>query len=550
MSELFAGKYQLKRRLGVGGMAEVWLAELRGPQGFTRQLVIKRILPHLADDDNFITMFEDEARLAAHLSHPHAVRVEEFARDGDVWYLAMEYLDGGDLRNLTRRARTINERVPLQVLLQMGGDIASALYHAHTLRGADQQPLNLIHRDVSPHNILVTTQGQAKLVDFGIARAETNQVKTRTGMVKGKSGYMSPEQALGRTLDGRSDQFALAIVLYETALQVRIFQGENDLAIMRKVVACEIPTLISMDPQQSIELSDVLERALQRAPEDRFPDCDAFAAALFNCLDTTGLRGGHQPVADWVKRMDALEGPFDKLVGLDALRKESTGLEEVTRISRSRSAMHSTMASRRNQAAAGQFEPRPNTAKRNEASQAAWPLALALGLLVLGAGAFWLSSSATEQSPTPPRTIEPVPSPNTGAADTQAPTPRVKPSAPPQQQPRVAAKPKTKPKVNTRPRTKSEPRPTPTPVVANPISVKIKLKRSAVFGYGDIYVDGRRRATDQPVATLRLQPGKHTFCIYNKGGQRGWKRTLTIPRDQPQLLGINLEMADPTLKCP
>ena len=168
-------------------MAEVWLAELKGPQGFSRQLVIKRILPHLADDDNFITMFEDEARLAARLNHPHAVRVEEFAQDDEVWYLAMEYLDGGDLRKLSRQALTIGESVPLQVLLQMGGDVSSALHHAHTLKGAQGQPLNMIHRDVSPHNILVTTQGQAKLVDFGIARAESNQVKTRTCLL-----YTSP----------------------------------------------------------------------------------------------------------------------------------------------------------------------------------------------------------------------------------------------------------------------------------------------------------------------------------------------------------------------
>ena len=221
----------------------------------------------------------------------------------------------------------------------MGGDVAAALHHAHTLAGADGQPLNMIHRDVSPHNILVTTQGQAKLVDFGIARAESNQVKTRTGMVKGKSGYMSPEQALGRTLDGRSDQFALAIVLYETAAQARIFQGENDLAIMRKVVACEIPPLISVDPNTSLEFSVVLEQALQRSAEDRFPDCDAFAQALYGCLDSAGYRGGHQPVASWVTQMRGVEGKLTKLPSLDQRRDLSGVREEITKISRSRSAM-------------------------------------------------------------------------------------------------------------------------------------------------------------------------------------------------------------------
>lgn len=549
MSELFAGKYLLKERLGVGGMAEVWLAELKGPQGFSRQLVIKRILPHLADDDNFITMFEDEARLAARLNHPHAVRVEEFAQDDEVWYLAMEYLDGGDLRKLSRQALTIGESVPLQVLLQMGGDVSSALHHAHTLKGAQGQPLNMIHRDVSPHNILVTTQGQAKLVDFGIARAESNQVKTRTGMVKGKSGYMSPEQALGRTLDGRSDQFALAIVLYETALQARVFQGENDLAIMRKVVACEIPPLISLDPNSSLAFSEVLEQALQRAPEDRFRDCEAFAAALYDCLDSAGFRGGHQPVAEWVQRMGTVDGKLTKLPGLDERRELGGALEEITKISRSRSAMNPSVRSQRSQAAAGRLSSPTPTPRRKTEHQTSWlPLALGGGLLVLGLIAFGLLSntdnspqdidSASRVAPTQV-TEQPAVEPAPTAPVVQQPKERPAPAqAPPKQAAQVVKTPtKAKPKTA---------RNAPAKLTAKAALKVIIRKRDRPEDWGVVYIDGKLVRGDNPSKVLSV--GNHSVCVVNAEMGIAWRRKVALPATGTRVY-VNMIDAKPG-SCP
>ncbi len=549
MSELFAGKYLLKERLGVGGMAEVWLAELKGPQGFSRQLVIKRILPHLADDDNFITMFEDEARLAARLNHPHAVRVEEFAQDDEVWYLAMEYLDGGDLRKLSRQALTIGESVPLQVLLQMGGDVSSALHHAHTLKGAQGQPLNMIHRDVSPHNILVTTQGQAKLVDFGIARAESNQVKTRTGMVKGKSGYMSPEQALGRTLDGRSDQFALAIVLYETALQARVFQGENDLAIMRKVVACEIPPLISLDPNSSLAFSEVLEQALQRAPEDRFRDCEAFAAALYDCLDSAGFRGGHQPVAEWVQRMGTVDGKLTKLPGLDERRELGGALEEITKISRSRSAMNPSVRSQRSQAAAGRLSSPTPTPRRTTEHQTSWlPLALGGGLLVLGLIAFGLLSntdnapqdidSASRVAPTQV-TEQPAVEPPPTAPVVQQPKERPAPAqAPPKQAAQVVKTPtKAKPKTA---------RNAPAKLTAKAALKVIIRKRDRPEDWGVVYIDGKLVRGDNPSKVLSV--GNHSVCVVNAEMGIAWRRKVALPATGTRVY-VNMIDAKPG-SCP
>ena len=557
MSELFAGKYLLKERLGVGGMAEVWLAELKGPQGFSRQLVIKRILPHLADDDNFITMFEDEARLAARLNHPHAVRVEEFGQSGDVWYLAMEYLDGGDLRRLTRAALTRDESVPLEVLLQMGGDVAAALHHAHTLAGADGQPLNMIHRDVSPHNILVTTQGQAKLVDFGIARAESNQVKTRTGMVKGKSGYMSPEQALGRTLDGRSDQFALAIVLYETAAQARIFQGENDLAIMRKVVACEIPPLISVDPNTSLEFSEVLEQALQRSAEDRFPDCDAFAQALYGCLDSAGYRGGHQPVASWVTQMRGVEGKLTKLPSLDQRRDLSGVREEITKISRSRSAMQRASTPQKSQAAAGRLGG-TQTAPPPAAAASSWlPLVLAGGLLLLGGVAYFATSQTSQDAPDAASAPSAQPAPE--------PMPReprivVEEPAAPSKEPKVQAAPSTlppakapaaqpAPKVKAKRRV-NKPRRARPPAPAQTANLKVTIRAgSDPRSRGLIYINGRRaRGATERNATVTLPVGRHEVCVVNQEFGIAKRETVTLP---PAGRRIYIKMTDaPSGSCP
>ena len=342
---LFAGKYHLKRRLGLGGMAEVWLADLQGPQGFQRELVIKRILPHLADDENFLTMFEDEARLAAQLNHPHAVRVEELGKEDGTWYLAMEYLDGADLRDLARRARGLRQPIPLEVILQIGADVASALHYAHTLSDQQGRPLNLIHRDVSPHNVIVTRNGHAKLVDFGIARAESNQVKTRTGMVKGKSGYMSPEQALGRDLDGRSDQFALGIVLYELLLRARLFRGDSDMAVMRKVVACNIPPLLSIAPDIPESVQKVINKTLQRAPEDRYPDGNALSEALLSCLHDLGLRGGHGKVGTWVQDMLKSSVVLPQLPSVDDLVGAEPLQEELTRLSSQSSTQAARMRS-------------------------------------------------------------------------------------------------------------------------------------------------------------------------------------------------------------
>jgi serine/threonine protein kinase len=437
----------------------------------------------------------------------------------------------------------------------MGGDVASALHHAHTLKSAHGQPLNMIHRDVSPHNILVTTQGQAKLVDFGIARAESNQVKTRTGMVKGKSGYMSPEQALGRTLDGRSDQFALAIVLYETAAQARIFQGENDLAIMRKVVACEIPPLISVDPNASLAFSEVLEQALQRAAEDRFADCDAFAKALYDCLDSAGYRGGHQPVATWVQRMSAVEGKLAKLPSLDE-RKELSGVrEEITKISRSRSAMRPATTPQRGHAAAGKLSRPAQPPSHSRTEPTSWlPLTLAGGLLALGLIAFLLTSqrSLTESVSAPVTTQRET-------TPTQVTEPQEKP-VPVTPEPVVDPAPKPTPKPTVKPQTKIQKPSTrtqkkrPAKRALNNQStararVKFQFSRRAILNWGNVFVDGKRLNGDNP--EIKVSVGRHKVCVShpNNGDPRVFKKTINVPAEGI-LIPVNMDLMAVPGSCP
>ena len=205
------GHFTLGKRLARGGMAEVFLARQRGPEGFDRKVAVKRILPHLAETADFVRMFLSEARLAARLSHPNIVHIYELGQVGGDYFIAMEYVDGVHAGQLIEHART--EPIWPELIARIGADAAGALAYAHRLTDADGRPLQLVHRDVSPQNIMVSSDGIVKLVDFGIAKAASKAEETRPGVVKGKYAYMSPEQTVGRALDGRSDVFSLGVVL-------------------------------------------------------------------------------------------------------------------------------------------------------------------------------------------------------------------------------------------------------------------------------------------------------------------------------------------------
>jgi hypothetical protein len=274
------GQYVLVRKLAEGGMAEIFLAKLLGADGFERNVVLKRMLPSLSAIPDFVEMFRDEARLAAKLSHPHIVQIHELGFTDGCYYICMEYLAGEDFSTTLRLAGRRRTYVPLPVVVRVLIDAARGLHFAHTFTNEQGQPLNVVHRDVSPSNLYVTYQGQVKVLDFGIAKAESRLVQTRTGVVKGKYIYMAPEQAQGKEVDPRADVFSLGVSLYEAVTHVRPFSRENDLAVLNALLNGEFerPRALRADLPEGLEA--IILKAMAIKPEDRYASAEAFADAL------------------------------------------------------------------------------------------------------------------------------------------------------------------------------------------------------------------------------------------------------------------------------
>jgi hypothetical protein len=269
--ESLISRYELLGRLGSGGMAEVFLARALGIADFEKIVVLKRILPDKRDDPRFVGMLRDEARVAAVLDHPNIVHTYDVGVDDGGVFIAMEYIDGEDVRTLLDRVRKANETIPLPLALQIAAGAAAGLHHAHEKTDTHGTPLSIVHRDVSPANIIVTRHSTVKLIDFGIAKAGTTREQTAVGTLKGKVAYMSPEQVRGLKLDRRSDVFALGIVIYELVTMVRPFEADNQIAVMHRV--CEEPHVPADErrPTLPASLGRVLDRALAKDPEERYP---------------------------------------------------------------------------------------------------------------------------------------------------------------------------------------------------------------------------------------------------------------------------------------
>ncbi|HSK00191.1 MAG TPA: serine/threonine-protein kinase, partial [Kofleriaceae bacterium] len=278
------GSYEIIRKLARGGMAELFLA--RGPEGLA---VLKKILPKHADSPRFLQLFLDEARLAGSLDHPNIVRVFGADRDGATAFFAMEYLHGQDVRTMLHRAWTIREQVPIEHAIHVASRVAAALHHAHEQRRPDGTLLQIVHRDVSPSNIIVSYQGAVKLVDFGVAKAATSTVKTRTGALRGKVSYMSPEQARGAAIDRRSDIFSLGIVLWEMITTQRLFRGENDLQTLQLIINRPPAPPSELQPACEPELDRIVLRALAQDPDARYQTAAELLGDLEDAASIQGL---------------------------------------------------------------------------------------------------------------------------------------------------------------------------------------------------------------------------------------------------------------------
>ena len=264
------GQYTLLERVAVGGMAEVWKARMQGMEGFQKTVAIKRILPHLTDSVDFLTMFVDEAKLAAQLNHPHIIHIYDLGKLDDDYYIAMEFVEGKDLRTILNEARRREQPLPLPLALLVASRLASALDYAHRKRDFDNRELGLVHRDVSPQNVLISYEGDIKLCDFGIVKAVAKASKTQMGALKGKLQYMSPEQAWGRVVDARSDIFSLGAVLFEMLTGKRLFAGDSEISVLESVRDCRIRAPRELEPELPAAVDAIVLKALARDPDDRY----------------------------------------------------------------------------------------------------------------------------------------------------------------------------------------------------------------------------------------------------------------------------------------
>lgn len=274
------GKFLLLERINVGGMAEIFLARTKGVQGFRRILAIKKILPTMAEDKEFTDMFVDEARIASELSHAGIVQIFELGKYVDDYYIAMEFVHGKDLRYIQERMARERKPLPLNLTVFIAFKICEALDYAHTKKDPSGRPLGIIHRDISPQNVIISFEGEVKICDFGIAKAANRSQKTQAGVLKGKFGYMSPEQVRGLPLDGRSDIFTVGTLLYEMVTLERLFIGESDFSTLEKVRNADVVPPSAYNREVPEDLEEIILKALAKEVEDRFQNAAEFGEAL------------------------------------------------------------------------------------------------------------------------------------------------------------------------------------------------------------------------------------------------------------------------------
>ena len=289
------GRYHLLDRIAFGGMAEIYRAQTYDEIGVPRIVAVKRVLRHLAEDDDFLHMLVDEARIASMLEHKNTAKVYEFGRVGRDYFIAMEYVGGKDVRSIMERCRAESRWVPPEICAFVIKETMHGLHAAHELKDAKGEPLNLIHRDVSPSNIICAYSGKVKLCDFGIAKATLSRVKTRAGVIKGKVKYMSPEQALGRKLDRRSDIFSAGSVLYEMLTRVPPFLAPNEMELILKVRDAKYTPVRERNPTIPPALEVIVDTAMSRSRSSRYSTAKEFARALGGFLENhaKGFRSSH-----------------------------------------------------------------------------------------------------------------------------------------------------------------------------------------------------------------------------------------------------------------
>lgn len=297
------GDLRLVRKIAAGGMAEVWEARKGGVEGFEKRVAVKVILSHLTENEEFIRMFLDEGRLAAHLDHPNLCQIIGLGESDGTYYMSMEYIDGMVLSSLMKQAAHRGVYIPFEHCCQIIIGACAGLDYAHSCTNNRGEALNLVHRDISPQNIMLTYNGDIKVVDFGIAKAASQVHHTRAGVLKGKYAYMSPEQATGAALDRRSDVFALGVLLWELTTGHRLFRADNEIATLHKIIGGDYPPPSAYRDSYPPALELIIQKALATDREQRFQDCGEMQLALEDFLLRHGLAAGSKRLAHYIQRV-------------------------------------------------------------------------------------------------------------------------------------------------------------------------------------------------------------------------------------------------------
>jgi serine/threonine protein kinase len=463
------GKYEILRRLATGGMAEIYLARIRGTAGFEKLVVLKRILPNVAEDPTFVSMFLDEARLAATLQHPNIADVYDVGEDRGTYFFTMEFVHGQDSRSIRAAARKRGDPVPLSIALAIVHGVATALDYAHSKTASDGTPLNLVHRDVSASNLMVSYDGAVKLLDFGIARAASSTHKTQIGTLKGKIPYMSPEQCKGLPLDRRSDLFSLGVVFYELTVGRRPFRGETDFEVMDKIVYRGTQSPREIQASFPADLDAMIMRLLQRAPSQRYANAEELLHDLDEVMSRHHLWMSPKPISKYMRtlfadRMTALEEaqhlgvPFAQHVA-ETITSQSQQSELLTPAS----ALMALPARRSSQMIIAQSElasaeipaVAPPMPELRSSSRRLWWIVAAAVLLGSGLGGGYLIATANNDdaplapitspppavAPAPPPTPAPTPPPPAPAPTPPSPQPTVTEQHPAPPPPRATHQP-------------------------------------------------------------------------------------------------------------
>jgi len=308
------GKYTLINRIAVGGMAEIFLARQEGVEGFEKTICIKRIRPHLSSQVSFVRMFLNEAKLAAQLNHPNIVQIFDLGRIGESYFIAMEFISGRDMSRCIPKAEKVGIHFPLVYALKVVTSVCEGLYFAHNRTDAYGKPLNIVHRDITPENVMVSFNGTVKVLDFGIAKATSQLEQTRAGEIKGKLSYMSPEQCMGKPLDHRSDIFSLGVVAYEWVTGYKLFTGENEMAILKSIIDGKIypPSYFKEDVPEPVER--ILMKALEKDREKRYQSAWDLQYDIDQFLGTQEFQPSNIHLSNFMKQLFSDEAEQEQLL--------------------------------------------------------------------------------------------------------------------------------------------------------------------------------------------------------------------------------------------